>query len=1476
MTEYSFPLKPRGSKPSNDTAPATADSHLQEGNDAQTTESESSYEYPHNRFKRPVYSATSSEEFVYSRRPENPTDEVYSSQQPQSNTTPQRLEQQVATDDPNLPLPDEKAPSSADNSSIASISTTNADSGEDGPTVEEENQRENDAMSSGPSMSIGAEYGDEKEDDADSSPEHFKYRTSTAAEAMESHIESTRRKKEKDESADENSSTVDTVGKASKEDNSNNTSSDTALPKFPAFALKEAKDGFYIQVGDNQFHTCEDEPIATPGAIQSFGCLLVVELHDDEVRVMQASENVNVHLGGLSVRDLFKLNCFTDVLNAEGASKLHDVLFELTELDGEQQDQDPDSIHTFPLSGYGVEDTEGSSQWWCWCAAQRAADTAAVNDMHDELGQDAPPHAGQGSSRIILEFEPIYDPGAKAKMSDTVIPRIYDKDIHPLYPMNLIKQDSNSADDTIMNNGSAGKTTQTHTNSTNETVKPANMQQVTDVKTNNKDEQNAEFDDEPYWSLGQDSFATLHEIRRSTLSKSKPLRILQRSQRTNKVFEQRLEKERKQLEKMEASKRAIKEEEMDREHLSAKIRRHMNHPDGISSLDVLSLCQEIDGQLAEAADKSIEDLYDVIVGLAKDITNFDRVLLYKFDSEANGVVVSELMNWQRCNEIFHGLHFPASDIPAQARELYKHSKVRQLYDRDAKTSQVVVRNKNDLKYPLDMSGCALRAMSPIHIRYLKNMNVRSSLSISIVTQRPESNSLFGLVSCHSFEKEMRVSFPQMQMLKMFSDMISRNMDNAIYKKRLQGRGLLMNPSENSGSIASRTDVDLLRLFDSDNLIICYNGKMKIIGNDQHYDAIKQIGKYLKSKKWKDIRYTTKLKRDYPDLDLDQHQSLSGLLFVPLSEKSKDGAGEHFVAFIRSGQLEKISWAGNPSEKTQGSAPLQPRASFKKWTESVTSTAKEWQPEELESASVLSAVYSKVLGRNHQSTKSKVSDLLMSNVDKDFEHELRTPLHHFCSYLDMALEKKEGIFDKETRKNLKKSKSSAQSMLYAVNDLIALTTQSEENAPVKSPMNIVSHILGCIEMFKQEMISRNISIEVDTAQVENPFIVSDSRKIRVIFKNLLENAIKYNHERGKVLVSLSSLSEYDTDTDNVSALLLIVQDSGTGISQRRLQEMFSSFEKLENTSGTGSEQTASVSTHESSEGGAFGKGLVQVAKAVSQLQAKMTCSSRRGEYTKWQITIPLSLASRSDIEDLTNSNTHSMSDESSANPTAHKRKAKASASPPMGHVKETQDSQSAVSDAKAEGAKVQDYAPETSESVSEANEPADLAQDIKDNLTIKEGDEESKIRLLTCDDDPINNNIIKRRLRDMDVVLLSNGQKAIDQLCEEKIGFDVMLLDLMMPVCDGRECVQRIRKLEKEGKSFRCRGRRESLPIFAFSASITPNDLPGLKKLGFDGFFLKPLHFVTLIDIVSAYSREEDVSRFTYKIGKRFERGGLIE
>ena len=237
---------------------------------------------------------------------------------------------------------------------------------------------------------------------------------------------------------------------------------------------------------------------------------------------------------------------------------------------------------------------------------------------------------------------------------------------------------------------------------------------------------------------------------------------------------------------------------------------------------------------------------------------------------------------------------------------------------------------------------------------------------------------------------------------------------------------------------------------------------------------------------------------------------------------------------------------------------------------------------------------------------------------------------------------------------------------------------------------------------------------------------------------------------------------------------------------------------------------------------------------------------------WQITIPLTHASQSDIEDLDGTNSISISDESSSKHTHN--------APSIIHRNQQphEENNSTLDSSQVEGAKVKDYAP-------------DLAQDIKDNLTI----EKETTRLMTCDDDPINNKIIKRRLKDIDVVLTSNGQEAVDTLLEDE-KFDLLLLDLMMPVCDGHECVKRIRKYEQEGRSFTINKERRSLPVFAFSASITPTDLDKLKSEGFDGFFLKPLHFATLNNIIESISNDEDLDKFKYKDGKRFEKGGLIE
>jgi hypothetical protein len=159
-----------------------------------------------------------------------------------------------------------------------------------------------------------------------------------------------------------------------------------------------------------------------------------------------------------------------------------------------------------------------------------------------------------------------------------------------------------------------------------------------------------------------------------------------------------------------------------RQHSRRRISSNMG------GIDIFQTLNQVQDQLAAAPD--LQSFLKIVVGVIQDLTGYHRVMIYQFDESWNGQVVAEMVDWTKTRDLFRGLHFPATDIPAQARELYKLNKFRQLYDRDQPTARMVCRNKKELDTPLDMTHVALRAMSPIHIKYLANMGVVRLLSMS--------------------------------------------------------------------------------------------------------------------------------------------------------------------------------------------------------------------------------------------------------------------------------------------------------------------------------------------------------------------------------------------------------------------------------------------------------------------------------------------------------------------------------------------------------------------------------------------------------------------------------------------------------------------------------------------------------------------------------------------------------------------------
>ncbi|MEG8015189.1 GAF domain-containing protein [Sphingomonas sp. 22R3R2A-7] len=123
----------------------------------------------------------------------------------------------------------------------------------------------------------------------------------------------------------------------------------------------------------------------------------------------------------------------------------------------------------------------------------------------------------------------------------------------------------------------------------------------------------------------------------------------------------------------------------------------------------------------------------------RTLTGFDRVMVYRFLDDESGRVIAEERDPALHSFLHH--HFPATDIPKQARALYIRNRTRAIPH--AVYAPAVLRPAGF--EALDLSDVALRSVSPIHLRYLTNMGVAASASISIV----KDGLLWGMIACHN-------------------------------------------------------------------------------------------------------------------------------------------------------------------------------------------------------------------------------------------------------------------------------------------------------------------------------------------------------------------------------------------------------------------------------------------------------------------------------------------------------------------------------------------------------------------------------------------------------------------------------------------------------------------------------------------------------------------------------------------------------
>ncbi len=363
-----------------------------------------------------------------------------------------------------------------------------------------------------------------------------------------------------------------------------------------------------------------------------------------------------------------------------------------------------------------------------------------------------------------------------------------------------------------------------------------------------------------------------------------------------------------------------------------------------TALEVLSAAQQVAGRIS--ASQTIEEACSTACDKVRALTGYDRVMAYRLD-ENSGAVVAESLDPSLSSFLHH--RFPASDIPRQARELYLRNPVRVIPDVEYRPAPLVWIGAPP-ESPLDLSDSLLRSVSPVHIQYLRNMEVGASASISVIVD----GRLWGLIACHhhgprpigSVERRLCTHIGQLLSGQIGARLRSRAQMEELRLARLRDETLfLVCGPESIGSMLPRHAAEVQRLAAADGAAIVSAGRVELTGATPSAEEVLSLVPRLSAAAENGIFRTHSLASIWPDT-ASMSAKASGILFC---EVRKDP--DLFLIWFRAEQVEEVNWAGNPHKPfaDDPGAFLTPRRSFASWCETVRHQARNWTSAEVQSA-----------------------------------------------------------------------------------------------------------------------------------------------------------------------------------------------------------------------------------------------------------------------------------------------------------------------------------------------------------------------------------------------------------------------------------------------------------------------------------------------------------------------------------------------
>jgi light-regulated signal transduction histidine kinase (bacteriophytochrome) len=589
----------------------------------------------------------------------------------------------------------------------------------------------------------------------------------------------------------------------------------------------------------------------------------------------------------------------------------------------------------------------------------------------------------------------------------------------------------------------------------------------------------------------------------------------------------------------------------------------------------------------------------------RSLTGYDRVKIYRFAPDWSGEVVAEAADSAMSSYL--GLHFPASDIPPQARTLYARNPERQIPDIQYQPVPLLLA----VPGTLDLSAVGLRSVSPLHIAYLRNMGVGASMSVSIM----QHGRLSGMVACH--HRTARYVSPELRQASVLLAQLAATRLSLLEEAEVAHRSMALKAIETALLHQSAEGSDyrdtliangraLLTLLDAAGLALCFGGSITSLGETPTGAALDDLLAWLATR-GPELLATDHLAAHYPPaaaLPL-----AAGILSVPLG-----GMPENHLVWFRPEVARTVTWAGDPIKPVEivaGQARLTPRRSFAAWVQQVQGRSRPWTQAEIAAANGLRDTIVEIIVRRALDLERMNTQLARSNEELEAfayvaSHDLKEPLRQietFSTLLKRAFDRKTDPGEKVDRW-FKGIQTSSQRLRNLISDLTEYSRLGGQARPFE-PTDLQAMLQAVLQDLDGRIHELGATIEVGAL----PIILCDGMQMRQVIQNLLANALKYHHPDRPCVISISAQTLPAANNPGpfgLPVMELQIEDNGIGFEPRHNERIFGPFERL----------------HSSDAYEGSGLGLAICRKIVERHGGTITASGRPGEGATFVVTLPL--------------------------------------------------------------------------------------------------------------------------------------------------------------------------------------------------------------------------------------------------------------